>query len=55
VLSEIKEWNTKYLRKLEKPYKALTVNLLDNSETTQTKKIHHLSGKPKYKNEMIYK
>jgi hypothetical protein len=34
VLSEIKKWNTKYFRKLEKHTKALAVNLLDNSETT---------------------
>jgi hypothetical protein len=35
VLSEIKHWNTKYLRKLENHTNALTVNLLDNSETTR--------------------
>jgi hypothetical protein len=34
VLSEIKKWNTKYLRKLENRTNALAVNLLDNSETT---------------------
>jgi hypothetical protein len=34
VLSEIKKWNTKYLRKLENHTNALAVNLLDNSETT---------------------
>jgi hypothetical protein len=34
VLSEIKKWNTKYLRKLENHTNALVVNLLDNSETT---------------------
>jgi hypothetical protein len=31
VLSEIKKWNTKYLRKLENHTNALAVNLLDNS------------------------
>jgi hypothetical protein len=30
----VKEWNTKYLRKLENHTNALAVNLLDNSETT---------------------
>jgi hypothetical protein len=34
MLSEIKKWNTKYLRKLENHTNALEVNLLDNSETT---------------------
>jgi hypothetical protein len=34
VLSKIKKWNTKYLRKLENHTTALAVNLLDNSETT---------------------
>jgi hypothetical protein len=34
VLSEIKKWNAKYLRKLENHINALAVNLLDNSETT---------------------
>jgi hypothetical protein len=34
VLSGIKKWNTKYLRKLENQTNALAVNLLDNSETT---------------------
>jgi hypothetical protein len=34
VLSEIKKWNTKYLRKLENHTNAVAVNLLDNSETT---------------------
>jgi hypothetical protein len=34
VLSEIKKWNTKYLRKLENHTNALAVNLLDNGETT---------------------
>jgi hypothetical protein len=33
VLSEIKKWNTKYLRKLETRTNSLAVNLLDNSET----------------------
>jgi hypothetical protein len=33
-LSEIKEWNTTHLRKLENHTNALAVNLLDNSETT---------------------
>jgi hypothetical protein len=37
VLSEIKKWNTKYLRKLEDHTDALAVNLLDNSETTRMK------------------
>jgi hypothetical protein len=32
VYSEIKKWNTKYLRKLENHTNALAVNLLDNSE-----------------------
>jgi hypothetical protein len=35
VLSEIKKWNTKYLRNLENHTNALAVNLLDNSETTR--------------------
>jgi predicted RNase H-like nuclease (RuvC/YqgF family) len=34
VLSEIKKWNNKYLRKLENHINALAVNLLDNSENT---------------------
>jgi hypothetical protein len=34
VLSEIKEWNNKYLRKLENHTNALAVNILENSETT---------------------
>jgi hypothetical protein len=34
VLSEIKKWNTKYLRNLENHTNALAVNQLDNSETT---------------------
>jgi hypothetical protein len=34
VLSEIKKWNTKYLKKLENYANVLAVNLLDNSETT---------------------
>jgi hypothetical protein len=34
VLSEIKVWNTKYLRKLENHINAPAVNLLDKSETT---------------------
>jgi hypothetical protein len=38
VLSEIKEWNTKYLRKLETHTYALVVNLLDKSETTHVLK-----------------
>jgi hypothetical protein len=41
VLNEIKKWNTKHLRKFEYHTNALAVNLLDNSETTQTEKIHH--------------
>jgi hypothetical protein len=35
VLSEIKKWNTKYLRKLENHTNAPAVNLLDNRETTE--------------------
>jgi hypothetical protein len=34
VISEIKKWNTKHLRKLENRCNALAVNLLDNSKTT---------------------
>jgi hypothetical protein len=34
VLSEIKKWNTKYLRKLVNHTNALALNLQDNSETT---------------------
>jgi hypothetical protein len=34
LLSEIKKWNIKYLRKLGNHTNALVVNLLDNSETT---------------------
>jgi hypothetical protein len=34
MLSEIKKWNPKYLRKLVNRPNALAVNLLDNSETT---------------------
>jgi hypothetical protein len=44
VLSEIKEWNTKYLRKLGNHINALGVNPLDNCETTQTEKIHSLNS-----------
>jgi hypothetical protein len=33
VLSEMKKWNTKYLRKLENHTNALAVNLVDNIET----------------------
>jgi hypothetical protein len=40
VLSEIKKWNTKYLRKLGSHTNALAVNLLDNSETTHRLKIY---------------
>jgi hypothetical protein len=56
VLSEIKKWNTKYIRKLENHTNALAVNLLDNSETTLTDKIHRRNStrqtwvKPQYKN-----
>jgi hypothetical protein len=56
VLSEIKKWITKYLNKLENHANALAVNLLDNSETTQTEKIHRPNStrqtwvKPQYKN-----
>jgi hypothetical protein len=32
VLSEIKKWNTKYLRKLENHTNALAVNILYNNE-----------------------
>jgi hypothetical protein len=32
VLSEMNEWNTKYLRNLDNHINALSVNLLDNSE-----------------------
>jgi hypothetical protein len=38
-LSEIKERNTKYLRKLENHTNALALNLLDNSETTSTHRL----------------
>jgi hypothetical protein len=41
VLSEIKKLNTKHLRKLENHTNVVPVNLLDNSETTQTENIHH--------------
>jgi hypothetical protein len=34
VLSDIRKWNTKYLRKSENHTNALAVNLLDNNETT---------------------
>jgi hypothetical protein len=34
VLSEIKKWNTKYLRKLEKHTNAPALNLLDSNKTT---------------------
>jgi hypothetical protein len=34
VLSEVKKWNTKYLRKLENHTNALALNLLGNSKTT---------------------
>jgi hypothetical protein len=34
VLSEIKKWNTKHLRRLENHTNALAVNLLDNSDNT---------------------
>jgi hypothetical protein len=40
VLSEIKKWSTKYLRKLENHTNAIAVNLLHNSETTHTLKRH---------------
>jgi hypothetical protein len=56
VLSEIKKWNTKYLRKLGNHTNAVAVNLLDNSETTQTEKIHRPNStrqawvEPQYKN-----
>jgi hypothetical protein len=36
VLSDIKKWNTKYFRKLENHTNVLAVNLLHNSEATQT-------------------
>jgi hypothetical protein len=35
VLSEIKKWNTRYLRKSQNHTNTLAINLLDNSETTQ--------------------
>jgi hypothetical protein len=41
VLSEIKKWNTKYLRKVENDSDALTVNLIDNRENT-----HRLKNTP---------
>jgi hypothetical protein len=44
VLSEIKKWNTKYLRKLENHTNALAVNLLDNSETTHTWSGYKITG-----------
>jgi hypothetical protein len=56
VLSEIKTWNTKYLSKSENHTNALAVNLLDNSEITQTEKIHRPNSisqtwvKSQYKN-----
>jgi hypothetical protein len=34
VLSEIKVWNTKYIRELENHTNILTMNLLNNNETT---------------------
>jgi hypothetical protein len=34
VLSEIKKWNTKCLRKVENHTNPLAVNILDNSKTT---------------------
>jgi hypothetical protein len=40
VLSEIKSWNARYLRKLENNTNALAVNLLENSETTHRLKIY---------------
>jgi hypothetical protein len=43
MLSEGKKWCAKYLRKLENHSNAIPVNLLDNSKTTQTEKILHLS------------
>jgi hypothetical protein len=36
VLSELKKWNIKYLRKLENHTNALAVNLLDNSDWKDT-------------------
>jgi hypothetical protein len=54
-LREIKNWNTKYLSRSESNTDALRVNLLDNSETTQTEKIHRPNStrqnglKPQYK------
>jgi hypothetical protein len=50
VISEIKEWNTKYLRKLENHTNALAVNLLDNSKNTHRLKkytVLNLPGRPK--------
>jgi hypothetical protein len=37
-LSEMKKWNTRYLRKLENHSIAPAVNLLDNGETTHSLK-----------------
>jgi hypothetical protein len=42
VLSEIKKWNTKYLRKLENHTNALAMNLLGNSETTHRLKRYNV-------------
>jgi hypothetical protein len=46
VLSEIKKWNTKYLRKLENYTNALAVNVLDNSETTHRLKRYTVLSLP---------
>jgi hypothetical protein len=55
VLSEIKKWNTKYLRKLENYTNALAMNILDNSEITYRLKRYtvltrYTRVKPQYKN-----
>jgi hypothetical protein len=42
VLSEIKKWNTNYLRKLQNHTNAPAVNLLDNSETTHRLKRYNI-------------
>jgi hypothetical protein len=46
VLSEIKKWNTKYLRKLENHTNALAVNLLYTSETTHILKRYTVLTQP---------
>jgi hypothetical protein len=46
VLTEIKKWNTKYLRKLENNSSALAVNLLDNSENVNRLKRYSVLNLP---------